>query len=345
MKLFARRCNSRYHREERFKLKFLKRVLLIIVAVLVLLLTWGIVVEPRLIDVKEEMAKIPQLPAAWEGARVALIADLQVGMWLNNTDTARRIVGRLVEERPALVLIAGDFVYKPLGEETKEETRDELEEEDYREAGEVIGKVTDMLRPLVAAGIPTYAVLGNHDYGMMTPHDLKQEWLARLLRQSLEGAGVRVLDNAAAALPSPAARPNGSQAETTTGEPPLYVVGIGSHFAQHDNPAVALSQVPTKAPRLVFMHNPDSFIQLPAGAAPLALAGHTHGGQIRIPFTPEWSWPSLVSDNQIHGDGWIDGYGQPGNRLYVNRGIGFSYVPIRINCPPELTMFTLRRAN
>ncbi len=43
-------------------------------------------------------------------------------------------------------------------------------------------------------------------------------------------------------------------------------------------------------------------------------------------------------------DGWIEGFGEPGNQLYVNRGIGFSVVPIRILCPPEVTLFTLRSA-
>ncbi|MGB3760287.1 MAG: hypothetical protein WBA07_28570 [Rivularia sp. (in: cyanobacteria)] len=44
----------------------------------------------------------------------------------------------------------------------------------------------------------------------------------------------------------------------------------------------------------------------------------------------------------MYGDGWIKDYGKQGNRLYVNRGIGFSDIPIRINCPPEVTLFTLR---
>lgn len=90
------------------------------------------------------------------------------------------------------------------------------------------------------------------------------------------------------------------------------------------------------------MHNPDTFGRLPPSSAPLAVAGHTHGGQIRIPFTPEWSWITFKSEDEVHADGWIDDYGAPGNRLYVNRGIGFSVVPIRINAPPEITMFTLR---
>ena len=90
------------------------------------------------------------------------------------------------------------------------------------------------------------------------------------------------------------------------------------------------------------MHNPDSFEPLPSGTAPLAMAGHTHGGQVRLPFLPEWSWMTFAKEDEVHADGWIDGYGQPGNRLYVNRGIGFSIIPIRINCPPEITLFTLR---
>ncbi len=93
------------------------------------------------------------------------------------------------------------------------------------------------------------------------------------------------------------------------------------------------------------MHRPASFAELPAGAAPFALAGHSYGGQIRIPFTPNWSWVSLIREKRVYADRWIRDYGDPGNRLYINRGIGFSELPIRINCRPELTVFTLRAAS
>ncbi len=72
------------------------------------------------------------------------------------------------------------------------------------------------------------------------------------------------------------------------------------------------------------------------------MAGHTHGGQIRIPGLPNWSYLSLFESDPVHMDGWIeDDFGKPGNHLYVNRGIGFSDYPIRINCPPEVTRFKL----
>jgi predicted MPP superfamily phosphohydrolase len=89
------------------------------------------------------------------------------------------------------------------------------------------------------------------------------------------------------------------------------------------------------------MHNPRSFLPLPANTAPVAIAGHTHGGQIRLPLTPQWSWLTVTKEME-HVDGWSHGYGASGNQLYVNRGIGFSEVPLRINCPPEVTIFTLQ---
>jgi len=89
------------------------------------------------------------------------------------------------------------------------------------------------------------------------------------------------------------------------------------------------------------MHEPFAFRTLPEGEAPLAFAGHTHGGQIRVPLFPRLTPARLTMPWPEYVDGWIEGYGQPGNRLYVNRGIGFSYLPARFGCPPELTFFTL----
>ena len=284
------------------------------------LLAWGLLIEPRLIDVEREVGMLPNLPPAWEGRELALIADLQVGMWGANTGTARRIVQRIVDDPPAAVLVAGDFLYK---------AGDDLAEQ--------IAEAVDIVRPLPAAGIATYAVLGNHDYSMDEKDDQLDTAMAARLRDALEAAGVRVLENAAVRLALPARVDTG-------GADALYLVGIGSNWAHEDDPVVALAQVPCGAAYVLLMHNPSSFERMSAGAAPLALAAHTHGGQVRVPFTPEWSWLTFVKDEPVHADGWSDGtFGAPGNRLYVNRGIGFSDAPIRINATPELTRLTLRR--
>lgn len=303
-----------------------------VLTLLVAALVWGVAIEPRLIlDRRDEMAAIPDLPDAWVGARIAVIADLQIGMWLGNEGMVRRIVARIVAERPAAVLIAGDFVYAPT-EDDAEEVREEYEP---AEARDELAEVERLLRPMTEARIPTYAVLGNHDYGMETREAAKLPWLGRHVRAMLSGLGIRVLHNEAVAL---------AGAGVADDAAPLYIVGIGPLLAREADPVSALAQVPPDAPRLVLMHHPDVFGRLPAGTAPLAISGHTHGGQVRLPFTPHWTWVSLVRPGEVHGDGWIPDYGAEGNRLYVNRGIGFSRLPLRINCPPELTIFTLERA-
>ncbi len=304
-------------------MKIIKYTLLGLLGLFGLLLIWGLL-EPYTIDTEEEVASIPGLTAAWSGQRVALIADWQIGMWLGNTPTIRRIVEQLIESRPALVLIAGDFLYHAGSDPSVE-----------------INKATELVRPLVEAGIPTYAVLGNHDYGMDAKNAPEDEQLGIKVHEALEAVGVQMLKNEAVGLALPG---NRNQTVTRTGgELPLYLVGIGDHWPNEDKPAFAVAQVPRGAARLVFMHNPDSFEPLPPSTAPLAMAAHTHGGQLRLPFLPKWSWMTFAKEDSVHADGWInEGYGQAGNRLYVNRGIGFSIIPIRINCPPEITLFTLR---
>lgn len=276
---------------------------------------WGLV-EPYLLDVQTETATVPDLPAAWEGQRIGQVSDFQLGMWMDNVNTARRSIEYLVEARPAAVIISGDFIYKSLPNPEQE-----------------IDHVLSVLKPLTESDIPTYAVLGNHDYSHQPPI----ESLGQQVEAALEESGIQVLQNEAVVLPPPNATSPGSP-DTS----PLYLVGIGSLIADHAQVDQALAQLSASSPRVVVMHNPGSFEQFPPASAPFAMAGHTHGGQIRIPFTPNWTYLSLVKNEEVYGDGWIQDYGEPGNQLYVNRGIGFSDIPIRLNCRPEVTLFTLQ---
>lgn len=301
-------------------------------------LLWGGGIEPRLIDEEWESARLPGLPQEWKGARVALIADLQVGMWLANTDTARRVVRRLVEARPAAVLIAGDFLYHP-NEERGEprEARAEVEPEDRTGLQAQVAEVASILRPLTAAGLTTVAVLGNHDYAMQWPDSLPSSIAASELTAALRGIGVIVLRNDAVPL--------GQRDAHLPLRKRLHIAGLDATFPQASDVPEVLRQLPGEAPRVWVMHNPLEFRKLPAGTAPVALAAHTHGGQVRLPFTDRWSWMSIVKESPIAAEGWIPAdFGASGNRLYVNRGIGFSVAPIRINCPPELTWLTLEEA-
>ena len=272
--------------------------------VVVLLVVWSVGIEPRFIlEEQEEVAFVPELTEAWEGAEIGVISDFQVGMWWGNVGMAERAVEELVERDPAAVLILGDFVYG------KADTVDDVD-----------GAI-DVVRPLAQADIPTFAVFGNHDHATGA---------ALLLRDSLEEIGVEVLENEAVAL-------------ERNGEP-LHVAGIAPPVSGDAHPEAAVESIPVDEARVVMMHNPATFDDLPAGSAPLAVAGHTHGGQFRVPFLPEWSFLSLLRDDPVHVDGWIDGYGADGNDLFVNRGIGMSMIPARFNCSPAITIFELRSA-
>lgn len=298
---------------------------------LVAVVVYGGAIEPRLIlDTEEHTAEIRRLPEAWEGATVAVVADFQVGLWLDNTGMLHRAVEAIVREDPDLVLLGGDFIYHP-----------------GQHPGIEVSHVLDILEPLIATGIPTFAVLGNHDWGAVRPIGegaAPDSGAARMLRDSLEAAGIPLLHNRAVAVHRTRNRGADPDARETASGGAFYVVGVGSRYMDMDRPQEALAGVPDDAPRIVLFHNPDSFADFPAETAPLAVAGHTHGGQVRLPFTPGWSWLTYTEHDEVHADGWVErSFGKAGNRLYVTRGLGMSIIPMRINCPPELTLFTLAR--
>lgn len=105
-----------------------------------------------------------------------------------------------------------------------------------------------------------------------------------------------------------------------------------------------VAELVERRPAVVLTHHPDSFEALVPSTAPLAVAGHTHGGQFRTPFTPHWTWMTFTEDEPFHRSGGIPDFGAEGNRLCVNRGIGFSVLPLRSDAPPEVTYLTLRRS-
>ena len=232
-------------------------------------------------------------------------------MWGGNTGMVHEAVEDAVGDSVALALIAGDFVYHP--------------------DSSLVDEAVAAVRPLVEAGIPTAVVLGNHDYSLMTESSERVDRFAAYLTAELERAGVTVLQNEAAAI----AAPNGDT---------LWVAGVGSSWAGLADVPAALAAVPAGAPRLWLMHNSEAFRDIPSEEAHLALAAHTHGGQVRVFPGERTSWLDIVRDGEVAADGWAaDSIGAPPNRIYINRGIGFSTVPVRINCRPELTLITLRQ--
>ncbi|WP_347057062.1 metallophosphoesterase [Blastococcus sp. HT6-30] len=288
-------------------LRWTLRIAVALAGALALLVAYGVLVEPRLILDEEHLdVPLPGLVTAADGTEVGVVTDLQIGMWWSNTGMVERAVERIVDADPDMALLGGDYVYSS-----------------DPSIPEQVAGVMELLDPLVESGIPTFAVLGNHDYAVGAAEELTT---------AFEEAGITMLRNEAAPVPG-----------TGTGAQALHVVGIGPVVPGEVDVEAALSGVPDDAPRIVLSHNPTAFPEFPAGTAPLALAGHTHCGQIALPGTPTWSYLALTDEEKIVAKGWApEEYGAEGNRMFVTCGIGFSLVPMRINAPPEVAFFELR---
>lgn len=302
-------------------MRVLRRTAAALAALLALVLVYGVGIEPRLVlDDRRYPAPIPGLGEEWEGARLAVFADLQTGMWWANGGMVERVVARVVDERPDAVLIPGDFLYSS-----------------SPSVGAQVDTVMEQLQPLVDSGIPTYAVLGNHDYAVGGADELTA---------ALEAAGIPVLSNEAVVLERPGSAGDGADAaDGPDGADALHLVGLAATQPGLTDIDAALAEVPDGAPRVVMVHDPTVFGDLPAGTAPLTVAGHTHCGQITLPGAPRWSYLALTAEERVVADGWApDGYGAQGNAMFVTCGVGFSIVPVRIGAAPQVVFFELTAA-
>ena len=278
----------------------------------VLLVVYGVFVEPRYILDEERLeAPLPHLAQEDAGTEVAVVADWQIGAWFDNDGMVEGAVDTILAAEPDMVLLGGDYVYSSdPGVEAQ------------------VDRVVELVRPLAESGVPTFAVLGNHDHAA---------GMAEELTRALESVGIPVLQNEAVPVPGSGGGDPASR---------LYVVGIGPVRQGLADVDAALADVPDGAPRVVLAHNPSIYPELPAGSAPLTVAGHTHCGQIAIPGLPKWSYIELTEQEEVVTDGWApELYGEPGNRMFVTCRIGFSVVPARINAPPQVAFFELQPAS
>lgn len=160
------------------------------------------------------------------------------------------------------------------------------------------------------APLGVFATLGNHDW-----------WYdGERVRRALEAAGIRVIENGAVPLASAK----------------LWLVGIGDDMTEHADPAKAFAGVPQDAQTIVMMHDPANLPDLPRQAL-FAVAGHTHGGQVRLPIVGALITPGRAP--RTHAYGWIPDASTP---TYVTSGVGTSILPVRFNCPPETVVVQLK---
>jgi uncharacterized protein len=149
---------------------------------------------------------------------------------------------------------------------------------------------------------PTFAILGNHD---VDP-----------LGDILTNAGIRLLENSSAQFEK------------------LSIVGLADLWNDGVNPAVAFEKCPPAQPRIVLAHNPDSKDYLAGYDWSLLLCGHSHGGQVVMPFVGPRAY-GIRDQRYLSGLGYWQG-----RPIHVSRGVG-SLWGVRFNCRPEVSLLEL----
>lgn len=157
-----------------------------------------------------------------------------------------------------------------------------------------------------------FAVPGNHDHFFGPDIGLWQSFL--------QDHGVEVLLN------------RGRRIEHGGGS--LWLCGVDDLTEGEPDLDAALRGRRDGEPTVLLSHHPDFFFEAATAAVDLQLSGHTHGGQIRIA-----GWAPIHHSRLGYERGWFD---DNGCRLYVGRGVGVTFLPLRIDAPPEVPVITLR---
>ena len=244
----------------------------------------------------------------WSGPdlRIAVLADLHACEPFMPPARIGEIVARTNALRPDMVVLPGDFA-PGLRQLRPEEGRPE------RWAAELAR---------LSAPLGAHAVLGNHDW-----------WEAGgpgPIRDALRAAGVRLYENEAEVLV------HGGQRFWLAGTDSAMARPLGrGRYAGADDLPRALGQVTDDAPVILMAHEPELFRRVPARVG-LTIAGHTHGGQVRIPGLGGPVPHAPDEGRYAHGH-----VKDRGRHLVVSGGLGFSVLPVRLGVPPEITLVTV----
>lgn len=263
-----------------------------------------VIFESTFVVVDHVEVTIEGLPVALDGYRIVHVSDFH-GRKLATTG---RLVHAITQAKPDVIAATGDYVNHSFDE---------------------LASVLLFLRVLTTIA-PVYAVSGNHDY-----------WDWRSISAELSNNGITVLQNEHRVLDH-----NGGK---------LVLAGVNDPFTGHADLAAALptgSQVPI----VLLAHSPTWFearryyadgssfydaavVGKALDRVDLTLVGHTHGGQIKLPFIGALSNAS----GRMFPKDYVEGLSQEGSGwLYISRGIGFTSLPVRFLSRAQVTIVTLR---
>jgi uncharacterized protein len=249
------------------------------------------------ISVQKVTVTLPRLPDAFRGLTIAQVSDFHYAEY-TEAYFIKQVIERVNQLKPDVVAFTGDFITTGFWSQP-----DMLRF--TGECAEILSRVDCPLR---------YAVLGNHD--------CQKNLYCHAMSEALEQHNITLLENRAVPLERDGAR--------------LWFAGLGDVMVHRNRLDKAIPTASNDGePVVLLVHEPDILPQVARYNVDLMLSGHTHGGQVRLPFLPPMFLPEL-------GKHYVNGLYRLGpTQLYVNRGIGTVGLPFRLNCPPEITLITL----
>lgn len=272
---------------------------------------YGTFVGSRQLVAKKVDLTFENLPGEFDNFRIVQLSDFHLGGMLKPERLLKKVRKKVEGLNPGLILFTGDLV------------------NNFATEGAGLEKYLRDISGLA----DSYSILGNHDYGDYTRWESpeKKEDNFNAIVESQRYMGFRLLRNEHVVL--------------RRGGDSLFLAGVENWghppFPQYARLEVALDSIPPGAFTILMTHDPSHWESRIAGKedAGLTLSGHTHGMQwgvklAGIPFSVAY----------LARKTWSGIYGNSGQVLYVNTGLGTVGIPWRLDMPGEITLITLKRS-
>lgn len=272
---------------------------------------WAFLWEPKTLAIR----RLEVVTQDWRGEplRIGVLGDTHGDGPHMDAARVKRIVRQMNAQKPDIILLLGDYVSGHAPPDERSEAANQRIAASITALGEL------------EAPLGVHAVLGNHDWWYDGP----------LVAQTLDRAGIGVLDNAARRIARPDADASGPDASGSG----FWLGGLADYESTVRLPSFndMLARVNTDEPVLAMSHWPDAFAVMPDRVA-LLVAAHSHCGQVNLP------WLGRLMHASAGSAKWPCGlYEERGRRLYVTGGVGTSVLPVRFLQPPEFAIVTIRR--
>jgi predicted MPP superfamily phosphohydrolase len=240
---------------------------------------------------------LPRWPERLNGFTIAVLSDFHYDPYFS-VHPLHAAIPMVNGLHPDLIVLTGDFVSVPLLGSRKKAAL----------AAEPCASLLSQL----PAPHGVWAVMGNHDIDTDRKH----------VAAALQAESIQVLANQSQAIERDGAR--------------IWLAGVNDPLTRNADLPKTLHDVPAGEAIILLAHEPDFADQAARFPIDLQLSGHSHGGQVRIPFLPPLYLPKMAKK-------YVWGTYQVGAlALYTNAGLGTIGLPVRLNCPPEITLVTLR---